>query len=75
MGKPVSITEGHLAECERLRRIRECAPIMVHVELDEPEVAFLADMCDLAGHERNEPKFVGAALKTWLRFNMKEFSK
>lgn len=72
MSRPVSVQEAHSAEVERLRRIRMCAPMMVRVELDEPEAAFLADLCDLDATQRNDPKIIGAALKTWLKFDLEE---
>jgi hypothetical protein len=67
MSKPASVQEAHLAEVERLRRIREAAPMLVSIELSESQIAFLADLAGVEGEDRNSPRVIGAALKSWLK--------
>ena len=65
MNKPVSVQEAHLAEVERLRRLREAAPMLVSIELDEEQILFLSDLYGFDAKERSDPKVMGAAFKLW----------
>jgi hypothetical protein len=71
MSKPVSVQEAHFAEVERLRRIRQAEPMLVSIELDESQIAFLADLAGVEGEERNSPRVIGASLKSWLKLFLK----
>jgi hypothetical protein len=71
MSKPISVQDAHLAEVERLRRLREAAPMFVSVELDESQVRFLGDLYDFNAEQRGDQRIMSGALQVWINVSMK----
>jgi hypothetical protein len=62
----LSITQEYEAEVERLRRIRTAQPMQVHIELDQDQINYLVNLCNLDAKQRLDPKIVGSALQACL---------
>jgi hypothetical protein len=68
----LSVTESHLAECERLRRLRMNENMLVHIELDPDQVNYLSNLADLDQKQRLDRKIVGASLQACLIYWLKD---